>query len=109
MSLARNVTLLVALSTPVAAAPTATHVGTVTDSMCNTDHQAMKVSPDSKCVRDCVGDTSTFKYALSVGTRTYLLSDQETPATFAGRKVRVTGILYRKTNILKVERIDPVN
>jgi hypothetical protein len=109
MSFIKAVVLLLTLAVPAAAAPPTTYVGVITDSMCNTDHQAMKVSPDSKCVRDCVGDTSTFKYALSVGTRTYLLSDQETPATFAGRKVRVTGILYRKTNILKVERIDPVN
>jgi hypothetical protein len=108
MSLARNVTLLVALATPVAAAPTATYVGTVTDSMCNTDHQPMKVSPDEKCVRDCVGDARTFKYALADGKHTYLLSDQETPQAFAGRKVRVTGVLYEQTNILKVERIEPV-
>lgn len=27
----------------------------------------------------------------------------------AGRKVKVTGVLYPKTNILKVERIDEAN
>jgi hypothetical protein len=112
MSFFTPVVLLVTLAAPVAASPAAaprsaaTYVGVITDSMCNTDHQPMKVSPDSKCVRDCVGDTTTFKYALSDGKRTFLLSDQETPADFAGKKVRVTGVLYPKTNILKVERIE---
>lgn len=85
-----------------------TFVGVVTDSMCHTDHQPMKVSPDETCVRECVGDTSTFKYALADGSRTYLLSDQETPASFAGKRVRVTGVLYEKTGIIKVERIEAV-
>ena len=51
----------------------------------------------------------TYKYALSDGKNTYILSDQETPARFAGRRARVTGVLYPKTNILKVERIESVN
>jgi hypothetical protein len=100
---------IVAFATSMAAAPapSATFVGVITDSMCNTDHQPMRVSPDEKCVKDCVGDATTFKYALSDGTRTYLLSDQATPEAFAGRKVRVTGVLYTRTNIIKVERIEP--
>lgn len=83
-----------------------TYVGLITDTMCTNDHKPMKVAPDSKCVNDCVGDAKAYKYALSDGKNIYILSDQETPAKFAGKRVKVTGTLYTKTNILKVERID---
>jgi hypothetical protein len=84
------------------------YVGIVTDTMCAQDHTAMKVSPNEKCVRECVRDGKTYKYSLADGKRLYLLSDQDTPARFAGAKVRVTGVLFEKTNILKVDRIEPV-
>jgi hypothetical protein len=45
------------------------------------------------------------KYALLDGTNLYKLSDQQTPEKFAGQKVKVTGVLYPKTGILKVESI----
>lgn len=83
-----------------------THVGVVTDTMCGANHAPMKVSPDSKCVLECVKHGS--KYALLEGTKVYTLSDQETPANFAGQKVKVTGQLYEKTGILKVETIEAV-
>ena len=110
MSSARIAAFLLLLgATPAfAQGASTTFVGVVTDSMCDTDHQSMKVSPDEKCVRDCVGDSKTFKFALASGTHVYLLSDQETPGSFAGRKVRVTGVLYEKTGIIKVEKIEAV-
>ena len=37
------------------------------------------------------------------------LSDQETPAKFGGQKVKVTGLLYTKTRIVTVQRIDNAN
>jgi hypothetical protein len=77
--------------------------GVITDSMCGKDHAAMKVAPDSKCVLECVKGGS--KYALFVGNESYLLSDQKTPEQFAGRRVKVTGTLYEKTKILKVDSI----
>ena len=83
-----------------------TYVGVITDTMCVRDHAAMKVTPDAKCVKDCVGDARTLQYALIDRGQVYRLSDQETPARFAGRKVKVTGVLYTKTSILKVERIE---
>ncbi|MBI3399798.1 MAG: hypothetical protein HY048_00135 [Acidobacteria bacterium] len=82
-----------------------TYAGVITDTMCTTNHKPMNVSPDEKCVRECVGDAKTHKYALAVGKGVYTLSDQETPASFAGQKVKVTGVLFTKTNILKVDRI----
>lgn len=81
-----------------------THVGVITDTMCGANHAPMKVSPDSKCVLECVKHGS--KYALLEGAKVYTLSDQETPAKFAGQKVKVTGQLYQKTGILKVEKIE---
>ncbi|MGV3519935.1 MAG: hypothetical protein ACO1TH_22815 [Luteitalea sp.] len=91
----------------VSAAPE-THVGLVTDTMCARDHAAMKITPVHKCVKDCVGDGKTYKYALLVGAKVYPLSDQATPAKFAGQKVKVTGQLYPKTGILRADRIEPV-
>jgi hypothetical protein len=85
------------------------YVGVITDTMCVGNHVAMKVTPDAKCVKDCVRDGKAFQYALVDGTKVYKLSDQETPARFAGRKVKVTGVLYMKTSILRVERIDASN
>jgi len=90
----------------VSAEDAKTYVGVITDTMCAADHTPMKVAPDAKCVTDCVGDGKTFQYALLNGKTVYRLSDQETPARFAGQTVKVTGILYSKTNILKVQRIE---
>ena len=83
-----------------------TYVGVITDTMCVGNHAAMKVTPDAKCVKECVRDGKAFQFALLDGTKIYKLSDQETPAQFAGQKVKVTGVLYTKTSILKVERIE---
>ena len=79
-----------------------TFTGTVTDDMCAKDHSVMKMGSDPKCVAACV-KTMNAKYALYDGTNLYVLSDQKSPAKFAGQKVTVTGTLTGKT--LKVERI----
>jgi hypothetical protein len=110
MKLVGTLTLVLALSGLAAHAQSSkTYVGVITDTMCADDHASMKVAPDSKCVKDCVGDGKTYKYALADGKNIYVLSDQETPAEFAGKRVKVIGTLYTKTHILKVERIDAVN
>jgi len=83
-----------------------TYVGVITDTMCTTNHKPMKISPDATCVQQCVRDGKTYKYALATGKNVYTLSDQQTPAGFAGRRVTVRGVLYAKTNILTVERIE---
>ena len=86
-----------------AGAATQTFTGVITDSMCGKDHAMMKVTPDSKCVVECVKGGS--KYALNDGKNVYVLSDQKTPEQFAGKKVKVTGTLFEKTKILQVESI----
>lgn len=107
----RALTVIVAAALLTAAAPqqaSKTYTGVITETMCGRNHQAMKIAPDAKCVRDCVGDGKTYKYALLTGDKLYTLSDQETPAKFAAENVVVTGVLYTRTNILKVESIMPV-
>lgn len=90
----------------MAAGPTRTFTGIITDTMCGADHAMMHVSPDSKCVRECVKAGS--KYALLVGEKVYTLSDQEAPAKYAAQKVKVTGVLDEKGNVLQVQSIKPV-
>ncbi|MCE5306782.1 MAG: hypothetical protein LLG20_03995 [Acidobacteriales bacterium] len=100
----KTVTTLLLAAGLLAAADTRTFVGVITDTMCGTDHKHMGVSPDEKCVRDCVKQGA--KYALYDGKEVYRLSDQQTPEKFAAKKVKVTGILYEKTRIIKVEKIE---
>ncbi len=85
-----------------------TFTGVITDTMCGADHSAMGVKPDAKCVRECVQHGGgKYKYALLDGKNVYVLSDQQTPEKFAGQKVKVTGVLYEKTKILKADSIAP--
>ncbi len=105
MKAARLVLVLAVLGfVTVEAQEKKTYTGIVTDTMCGRQH-TMGVTPQDKCVRDCVSDGRTYKYALADANGVYTLSDQETPAKFAGRKVRIVGVLYPKTNVLKVESI----
>jgi hypothetical protein len=107
MSIATSFRIAALALVSVAAAPTtATYTGVITDSMCGRSHAAMKAGPDDACTKACAGAGSTYKYALLDGDRLYILSDQQSPAPFAGKKVRVTGQLYTKTNVLKVDRIE---
>lgn len=87
-----------------AASQPETYTGVITDTMCGKDHAAMKITPNERCVRECARHDS--KYALYDGKNMYVLSDQKTPEQLAGQKVTVTGTLYRKTNILKVDSIE---
>ncbi len=88
----------------VCAASAATFTGTITDDMCVKDHASMKMGSDAKCVSECV-KTMNAKYALYDGKNAYILSDQKSPAKYAGQKVTVTGTLNGKT--LKVDSIGP--
>ncbi|HWB84432.1 MAG TPA: hypothetical protein VG675_09855 [Bryobacteraceae bacterium] len=99
----KTISILFAGALIAAAADQQTFTGVITDSMCGKDHTMMKVSPDSKCVQECVKHGS--KYALFDGKTAYVLSDQKAPEQFAGQKVKVTGMLYEKTKILKVDSI----
>jgi hypothetical protein len=99
---------VVLFGAPLAAAPASkTYVGTITDSMCIRDHSAMGTLPADKCVIECVKHSKDNKLVLAVDGKTaYILSDQETPLKFAAQKVKVTGVLYPKTNVLRVDSIE---
>lgn len=103
----KNVVFALLLGTALFAADKPqTYTGVITDSMCGAKH-TMGVTPDAKCVRDCVKmDPKQVKYALLVGSNMYVLSDQQTPEKFAAQKVAVTGTLDEKTKILKVNKIE---
>jgi len=78
----------------MAAAEKKTVTGVITDEMCGNDHKMMNVTPDTKCVTECVKMGS--KYALLAGSTVYKLSDQKMPEKFAGKKVAVTGTVDGK-------------
>ena len=91
------------LLTGALAASAATYTGVITDAMCGKDHSMMKVTPDAKCVVECVRAGS--KYALYDGKNVYTLSDQKAPEKFAAKKVTVTGTLDAKSGTIKVDSI----
>ena len=99
----RLVTLILASA---ALASAETFAGVITDSMCGANHAGMGISPDDKCIRECVKADASVKYVLFDGKKTYTLSDQQTPERFAGKKVRVTGVLFEKTGIIRVDKIE---
>ena len=96
----------IAISVAVAADAPKTYTGTITDSMCVMNHKMMNITPDSKCARECVNKSKEVKYVLHDGKNTYRLSDQKTPEQFAAQKVKVTGTLFTKTGVIKVDNIE---
>ena len=80
--------------------------GIITDSMCdNGDHSAMRMGPtDAECTRACVSAHGAV-YVLWTGRETWQLSDQKTPETFAGKKVRVSGTPDPKKRLIQVDSI----
>jgi len=96
--------LMMAAALMLSAEGSKTFTGVITDDMCKKNHTMMNITPDAKCVVACVKGHGS-KYALHDGTNLYKLSDQQTPEKFAGQKVKITGVLYPKTGILKVESI----
>lgn len=87
--------------------PAKVYTGVITDTMCGADHAHMGISPDAKCVRECVKAGKQWKYALlTPDKKMHVLSDQSAPEKFAAQKVRITGVLYEKTGILRVDKIE---
>lgn len=80
--------------------------GVVTDNVCpDGDHSSMKMGPtDAECTLACI-DSHGATYVLYDGHTSYTLSDQQTPARFAGRKVIVTGTLDAELKTIQVETI----
>jgi hypothetical protein len=96
--------LLIATATLFAGGPSRSFTGVITDSMCVANHNMMHISPDPKCVVECVKASRTVKFVLYDGKNVYPLSDQQAPAKFAGQMVRVTGVLSdRGIQVTKIE------
>ena len=85
---------------------TETFTGTITDSMCDdADHSRMKMgATDAECTVACA-DAHGAAFVLYDGKTTYGLSDQKTPASFAGQRVTVSGTLDSRTKTIAVESI----
>lgn len=98
------ITYLITL--PFAFAVQQSFTGRITDTMCGAHHGMVKGQPDDQCIRTCVKGTSS-QYALFDGKTVIRLTDQKTPAKFAGQTVKVTGDYNAKTNTLKVTAIEP--
>ncbi len=83
-----------------------TFTGIITDDMCaGGGHAQMRMGPtDAECTKACVMAHDA-KYVLEEGQNVYTLSDQKTPETFAGQKVRVLGTLDAKTRTIRVSSI----
>jgi hypothetical protein len=91
---------------PLGAQSPQAFVGVITDDMCAKDgHETMRMGPnDAECTKACV-EAHGAEYVLADGTNVYTLSDQKTPAQFAGQRVRVTGTLNATTRAIQVQSI----
>ena len=98
--------IILALAALSAAPPTQTFIGTITDNMCgNAGHAGMRMGPtDAECTIACI-DAHGAVYVLYNGKAVYTLSDQQRPAQFAGRRVKVVGTLDAKTKTIQVKSI----
>jgi hypothetical protein len=96
------------MALPIAAlaqGPVKEYRGVITDTMCGADHAHMGIQPDEKCVRECV-KSGKWKYALlDAKGKMMVLSDQKTPEKHAAKKVKIRGVFYEKTGILRVDSI----
>ena len=99
VSMRKSVFLLFTAGLCAAFSQTKTFTGVITDEMCGMDHKMMHVTPDSKCVTECVKMGSS--YVLADGKNIYKLSDQTGPAKFPAKKVMVTGTLKGDTIVVK--------
>ena len=83
-----------------------TFTGVITDEMCPLGtHTHMRMGPtDAECARACITSHGS-SWVLYDGKSAYVLSDQQTPDTFAAQKVRVVGTLDAKTKTIRVESI----
>ena len=103
------VLLCLALS-PVAStgAETQVYTGVISESMCGITHTPMGITPDPKCIVECVKHGDGVRYVLvdEKSKAMYVLSDQQTPEKFAAQRVRVRGVFFPKTKILRVDSIE---
>jgi hypothetical protein len=106
----KQIAIAIASAALMSAAPgSQTFSGVITDDMCSKgDHKSMNMGSDPKCITECIKGMNG-KYVLYDGKKSYVLSDQKTPAKFAAKKVTVTGTLDEKSKTITVSKIEPAN
>jgi hypothetical protein len=89
----------------LAAAPR-TFTGAISDDMCaRGGHEQMRMGPtDAECTRACV-DLHGAAFVLVDRDHVYHLSNQKRAESFAGQRVRVTGTLNDRTQMIEVQQI----
>jgi hypothetical protein len=101
----RYLTICLLAGAALAAPGKQTFTGVISDDMCTAGHAAMRMGPtDAECAVACA-DLHGSTYVLVSGKTVYTLSDQKTPAGWAGQTVRVVGSLDEKKKLILVESI----
>jgi hypothetical protein len=110
---------IILISPAIRADSEETFTGEIADSQCalnvhslDRSHKIMiKMGSAGKnaadCSRYCVTQHSG-KYVLQTKTDVYKLDNQKLAEKSAGLKVKITGVLDPKTNIIEVRTIDPI-
>ena len=82
--------------------------GVITESECtDANHSLMRMGDtDAECAKACV-DSHGATWLLFDGKQAWALSDQKTPAEFAGKRVVVTGSVDPKAKKIAVQSIAP--
>ena len=86
-----------------------TFAGVVTDTQCAGKHPTLTAAGLGECVRRCVLTGDHVRYAVQDGNQLHILSDQRAGESFAGRQVKVRGVVDRNTNVLHVRSIRPIS
>ncbi len=83
-----------------------TFTGTISDDMCAlTGHAQMRMGPtDADCTKACVSAHGA-EYVLVDGKDVYMLSNQQAPEAFAGRRVSIVGTLEPGSRTIRVDSI----
>jgi len=105
------VAALVLIAAVLSAAPgTKTFTGIITDDICPTgNHSHMRMGPtDAECAIACVSAHEA-AYVLYDGKTYYKLSGRQALEKFAGHKVKVTGELDEKTQVIRMDSITSEN
>jgi hypothetical protein len=92
------------------APPARVFVGTITDTECGPSHAKMIAkggmgTTSAACTRACIARGATYGVLVGASRRFFQLDDQEKPAPFAGRRVRIVG--RRQGDTILVESIEP--
>ena len=80
-------------------------------SLSKSHKEMMQMKPelktDADCARFCVKERGG-RYVLQIKNKVYKLDAQTMAEKWAGQKVKVTGTLDPKTNVITVESIEPL-